>query len=87
LAPQLCARGRKLNVGWKLRYGQAYRNRFDKLIPKQKPTGSTEVPDIVLEAMRVKEIVEMHLFCRSEGVNENLEEELGPELAALSSKE
>ena len=60
--------------------------------PNQKPTGSTEVPDIVLEA------VEEYLFCGalvdnspdsavSEGVNENLKEELGPELAALSSKE
>jgi hypothetical protein len=51
LALQLCARGRELNLGWKLRDGQTCRNRFDKLIPNKKPTGSTEVPDVVLEAM------------------------------------
>ena len=62
-AVQLCARGRKLNLGWKLRDGHTCRNRFDKLIPKQKSTGSTDVPDIILEAMRVKEAVEEHLFC------------------------
>jgi hypothetical protein len=43
--------------------------------------------------MRVKEAVEEHLFCRAlvdssqdRCTNENLEEELGPELTAFSSK-
>jgi hypothetical protein len=55
-----------------------------KLIRKQKPTGSTEVPDIVLEEMRVKEAVEEHLLFEAlvknspdstvpDGINENLE--------------
>jgi len=63
LADHLCARDRALNLGWKLRDGQTSRNWFDKLIRKQKPTGSAEVSDIVLEAMRFKEPVEKHLFC------------------------
>jgi hypothetical protein len=48
--------------------------------------------------MRVKEAVEEHLFCEAlvdnwpdsavpERINQNLEEELGPELAVLSSKQ
>jgi hypothetical protein len=39
------ARRDQLNFGWKLSDGETCRNRFDRLIPKQKPTGSTEVPD------------------------------------------
>jgi hypothetical protein len=44
LAVQLCVRDRELNLGWKLRDGQT----CQKLIPKQKQTGATEFPDIVL---------------------------------------
>jgi len=73
VAVQLCARGRELNLGWKPRNCQTCWYRFDKLISKQKPTGFTEVPEIVDSAV-------------PEMVNENLEEELGPELAVLSSK-
>jgi hypothetical protein len=51
-----------------------------------------------LEAINVKEAVEEHLFCGAlidnspasavtEGFDENLEEECGPEFAALFSKE
>jgi len=92
LAIQVCARGRELNLGSKLTDGHTCLNRFEKLIPKQKRTGITEIADIVLEAMRVKETVEEHHFCGAiddnsassavpEGVNENLDEELGPQLA------
>ena len=73
LAVQLCVRGRELDLGWKLRDGK-------------------QVPDIVLEAKRVKEVCEALVdnspdSAVPEGVNENLEEELGPELDVLSSKQ
>jgi len=77
LALQLCARGRELNLGWKLRDGQTCRNRFDKLIPNKKPTGSTEVPDVVLEAMWLKDAIDLDNSPGSsvtEEVNENLQE-------------
>ena len=65
---------------------------------KAEPNWFHKGSDIVLETMRLKEVVEEHLFrgalvdnsadsASREGVNENLEEHLGHELAALSSKE
>ena len=42
MAVQLCARGREVNLGWKLGNGHTWRNVFEKPIPKQKRIGSTE---------------------------------------------
>jgi hypothetical protein len=62
LAVQHCARGRELNLGSKLRDGQTCRNQFDKLIAKHKPTGSTEVPHIVLRLCESRRLLKSTCF-------------------------
>jgi hypothetical protein len=66
LGLQLCARGRLLGQYWPFHIVPCFRRRFDKLTPKQKPTGSTVIPKIVEDALN------KHLF--TGGVVDNIEE-------------
>jgi len=62
----LCVRGRGLGQSWPFRTGPSCRSRLDKLIPKQKPAGSTVIPNTV--QCDLKE----HLFTGA--VGDNIEE-------------
>ena len=91
LGLHLCARGRELGQSWPFRTGPSCRSRFDKLISKQKPTGSTVIPKIVQDALKGRDALNQHLLTGAvvdnieqdmviEGVQDELELEAGPPL-------
>ena len=62
----LMPRGKELGQSWPFRIGPSCRSLCNKLILKQKPTGSTVIPKIVEDALN------KHLF--TGGVVDNIEE-------------
>jgi len=74
LGSRLCARARELGQSWTFRTGPSCRRRFNKLIPKHKPTGSTVIPKIVQDALKARDALNEHLFTRA--VVEYIEEDM-----------
>jgi len=81
----LMPRGKELGQSWPFRIGPSCRSLCNKLILKQKPTGSTVIPKIVQDPLNE------HLFTGAvvdnieeemaiEGMQEELELEAGPPL-------
>jgi hypothetical protein len=62
LGLHLCARGKELGPSWPFRTDPSCCSRFDKLISKQKPTESTEIPPRLFKTLSMsKYLLEMLL--------------------------
>ena len=68
------ARGWELGQSWPFRTGPSCCCRFDKLVPKQKLTGSTFIPKIVQDAFKASDTLNEHLFTGA--VVDNIEEDM-----------
>ena len=74
LGLHFCAWGRELAQSWPFRTGPSCHSRFDKLIPKQKPTGSTVIPKIVQDNLKESDALNKNLFTGA--VVDNIEENM-----------
>jgi hypothetical protein len=54
----LHCKGLSRNMSWPERDGETCKKKFGSLIPKQKPTGSTEIPILTAEVMRINTSIE-----------------------------